>query len=81
MALVNKISTKNWSAISAVNISGGQGDPVMYMNASYNGKDFNCSYSIQNTELYAQHMTECDADYAEFEREVKAEVYGDTQGE
>ena len=81
MALVNKMSTKNWTAISAVNIVGGQGDPVLYMNASYNGKDFTCSYTIQNGELYTEHMAECDADYAAFERSVKAEVYGDTQGE
>lgn len=72
--LVNKNQTRNWSAVSAVNVSEGKGDAVMYMNASYNGKDLNFSKNIQNVELYKENKAAVDADYAEFEAEVESEV-------
>lgn len=68
--LVNQNQTRNWTAISAVNVTGGTGDPVMYMNASYNGKDLNMSKSIQNHDLYKQYKDEVNADYNAFEQMV-----------
>ena len=72
--LVNKSSTKNWSAVSAVNIVESSGDPVMYMNAAFNGKDLNFSKNIQNYELYKAHKDEVDADYDAFQDEVIKEI-------
>lgn len=76
MALVNQTETRNWSAVSAVNVVGNQGDVVMYMNASYNGRDLNFSKNIQNSELYKAHKKDVDKDYSDFEEMVENEVYG-----
>lgn len=72
--LVNKNSTRNWSAVSAVNVSEASGDPVMYMNAAFNGKDLNFSKNIQNYELYKANKDEVDADYDAFQDEVIKEI-------
>ena len=72
--LVNKNQTRNWSAVSAVNVIDGKGDPVMYMTASFNGKDLNVAKNIQNHDLYLKHRAEVDADYAAFENEVNEDI-------
>lgn len=72
--LVNKSSTRNWSAVSAVNVAEGSGTPVMFMNASYNNKELNFSKSIQNYEWYKAHKDEVDADYGAFQDEVIKEI-------
>jgi len=72
--LVNKNESRNWSAVSAVNVTDNTGDPVMYMNASYNGQDFNFSKNIQNIELYKTNKQAVDADYAQFEADVIASI-------
>ena len=74
--LINQNETRNWTAVSAVNISGGTGDPVMYMNAAYNGKDLNMSKSITNQDLYRIHKQEVNKDYNDFETMV-LEAIGD----
>lgn len=68
--LVNKNESRNWSAVSAVNVSESSGDAVMYMNASYNGQDLNFSKNIQNMALYETNKETVDADYAQFEQDV-----------
>ena len=68
--LVNKNESRNWSAVSAVNVSESSGDAVMYMNASYNGTDLNFSKNIQNMALYETNKETVDADYAQFEQDV-----------
>lgn len=72
--LVNKNQTRNWSAVSAVNVIDGKGEPVMYMTASFNGKDLNVAKNIQNHDLYLKHRVEVDADYAAFENEVNEDI-------
>ena len=72
--LVNKQKTRNWNAVSAVNVQNETGDPVMYMNASYNGVTVNFGKNIQNMELYTANKQTVDADYAQFEAEVLAEI-------
>lgn len=72
--LVNKTVTRNWNAVSAVNVDNGTGDPVMYMNASYNGATVNFGKNIQSMELYIANKQTVDADYAQFEAEVLADI-------
>lgn len=72
--LVNRNESRNWSAVSAVNVSEGSGDPVMYMNAAFNGKDLNFSKNIQNYELYKVYKDEADTDYETFEKDVYKEI-------
>lgn len=72
--LVNKNESRNWSAVSAVNVSESSGDAVMYMNASYNGQDLNFSKNIQNMALYETNKETVDADYAQFEADVIASI-------
>lgn len=74
MALVNQTETRNWSAISATNISGGTAEPIMYMNAAYNGRELNFSKNIQNIELYKTNQEMVDADYDEFQNYVLTEM-------
>ena len=69
--LVNKNETRNWSAVSAINISEGSGEPVMYMNATFNGREINFTKNIQNYDLYMANKEVVDADYAQFEKEVE----------
>lgn len=72
--LVNKNSTKNWNAISAVNVVNGSGTPVMFMSANYGGTDVSFSKSIKDRGLYEENKQEVDADYESFEEEVLAEI-------
>ena len=72
--LVNKTVTRNWNAVSAVNVDNGTGDPVMYMNASYNGNGVNFGESITDMELYLQNKATVDADYAAFKESVWADI-------
>ena len=72
--LVNKQKTRNWNAVSAVNVQNDTGDPVMYMNASYNNVTVNFGKNIQNMELYIANKQTVDADYAQFEAEVLADI-------
>lgn len=72
--LVNKSVTQNWSAVSAINIAEGSGDPVMYMNATYNGREISFSKNIQNYDLYVANKDAVDADYAQFEKEVEESI-------
>lgn len=74
MALVNQSESRNFSAVSAVNISEGTGTPVMFMNASYNGKDVNFSKNIQNLALYRENQETVDADYEQFQNYVLADI-------
>lgn len=74
--LVNRNESRNWSAVSAVNVSESSGDAVMYMNASYNGQDLNFSKNIQNMALYETNKETVDADYAQFEADVIASIAG-----
>lgn len=76
--LVNRNETRNWTAISAVEGSNNKWEPVMYLNASYNGKDLNVQKSIQNGELYQQNKALVDGDFSTFEADVTNEVYGNT---
>ena len=72
--LVNQNQSRNWSAISAVNVSEGRGDAVMSMNASYNGGTVNFAENIQNMELYLANKATVDADYATFKENVWADI-------
>lgn len=72
--LVNQNETRNWTAISAIADGEGNASPVMYMNASYNGKDLNIQKSIQNQDLYKTHRQEVNADYNTFEETVMSEI-------
>ena len=74
MALVNKQTSRNWSAVSAVNVHDNTGDPVMYMNASSNGNGVNFGESITDMELYLQNKATVDADYAAFKESVWADI-------
>ena len=72
--LVNMKESRNWSAVSALNVSEGTGDPVMYMTGAYNGKDLNFTTNIQNTELYIQNKKDVDADYEAFRNKIFSEI-------
>ena len=66
--------TRNWSAVSGVNIHDGTADPVVYKKASSKGKDVNITKSIQNWDLYLENKEICDADYETFEKDVYKEI-------
>jgi hypothetical protein len=72
--LVNKNTTQNWSAVSAINVSEGTGEPVMYMNAVFNGREISFSKNIQNYDLYVANKEVVDADYAQFEKDVEEDL-------
>lgn len=75
--LVNRSETRNWTAISAVAVEGDKYEPVMYMNASYNDKDFNIQKSIKSMTLYLQNKTLVDNDFKAFEEDVTREISGE----
>ena len=72
--LVNESSTRNWTAVSAIDVQQGTGVPVMYMNAVHNGKDLNFSQNIQNFALYKENKEEVDLDYENFKANVIKEI-------
>lgn len=69
MALVNRNETRNFSAVSAL-VDGNSGTPIMYMNASYNGKELNFSKSIHDVALYKENQKMVDKEYSDFQTEV-----------
>lgn len=74
MALVNQNQTRNWNAISAVNVQDDRGEVVMYMNASYNGREVNFGQNFQNMELYLANKATVDADYDTFKAGVLEDI-------
>lgn len=73
MALVNRNETRNFNAVSAL-VEGNSGTPIMYMNASYNGKELNFTKNIQDLELYKANQKMVDTDYANFQTDVIEEI-------
>lgn len=73
--IVNKAETRNFSAVSAINISDGQATPILYMNASVNSnKEVNFSKNIRDFDLYKSNQEEADADWNEFQTYVISEI-------
>jgi len=73
--IVNKAETKNFSAVSATNISDGQATPILYMSASVNAnKEVNFSKNIRDFDLYKSNQEEADADWNEFQTYVISEI-------
>lgn len=73
--IVNENEIRNFSAVSATNVEGGQGTPVIYMNASYditNGLNF--QKNIRNMEAYRQNRDACDSDWDTFQKRVEKAV-------
>lgn len=69
--IVNYARTQNFSAASAVNVEGGQGDAVLFMNASINGAgEVTFSEQIRNMELYKQNTKTVNEDLAQFKADV-----------
>lgn len=68
--LVNQNHTQNFSAVSAIDVKDGTGQPVTVMNASINQNGvISFNQQIQNAELYSNNKEEADADYEAF-REI-----------
>lgn len=72
--LVNQKETRQFTGVSAVDIRDGNGTPVMYMNASYDGKQLTFSENIQDYELYKSHKEEVEADHEAFKSNVIKQV-------
>lgn len=74
--LVNQNSSRNWNAVSAVNvdIETKQGTPVMYMNASYNGREVTFGQNIQNMDLYQANKVTVDKDFEDFKAGVLEDI-------
>lgn len=70
--IVNENETRNFSAVSAVDIQNGQGTPVIYMNASYDvNSGLNFQKSIRDMETYRENRDTCDSDWETFQRNVE----------
>lgn len=69
--LVNQTHTQNFGAVSAVDVNGGTGQPVVIMNASINQNGaISFNQQIQNPTLYEANKEEADADIEAFRTEV-----------
>lgn len=69
--LVRETETRNFSAVSAVDVKDGTGMPVMAMNASISadGK-INFSHTISDSANYLANQQEVDTDWESFRTKV-----------
>jgi len=77
--LANVTKTRNYSGVSAVNVSEeGKGEPVMYMNGAIDANgNVTFSEQIRNIDLYKEHRKEVDADYEAFKKQVIEDAIGE----
>lgn len=69
--LVNKSRTQNFVAVSAVNVTEGQGDAVAYLNGSINqNNEVVTNMQIRDMDLFNAHKEEVLADRNAFDEEV-----------
>lgn len=73
MALVNRNETRNFNAVSAL-VDGNSGTPIMFMSASYNGKELNFTKNIQDLALYKENQQMVDKDYEDFQADVIEDI-------
>jgi len=73
--IVNETETRNFSAVSAVDIQNGQGTPVIYMNASYDvNSGLNFQKSIRDMNAYKENRDTCDSDWETFQKNVEKAI-------
>lgn len=73
--LVNQNHTQNFSAVSAIDVKDGTGQPVVVMNASVNQNGvISFNQQIQNAELYNNNKGEADSDYESFRENVMKSI-------
>lgn len=73
--IVNETKSIQFSAISTIESPDGQAIPVTYMNASFDANSgLNMNNAIRNPDLYKDHREEADADWEQFQKNVKNSV-------
>ena len=73
--IVNESETRNFNAVSAVDVQNGQGKAVVYMNASYDkNSGLNFQKSIRDMDAYKTNRDTCDSDWETFQRNVEQAV-------
>lgn len=73
--IVNETESRNFSAVSAVDVANGQGTPVIYMNASYDiNNGLNFQKNIRDMEMYKTNRKECDSDWEAFQKNVEKAI-------
>lgn len=72
--IVNEIESRNFSAVSAVDVANGQGTPVVYMNANYDNSGLNFQKSIRDMDAYKVNRDICDSDWESFQKKVEKAV-------
>lgn len=73
--IVNETESRNFSAVSAIDVANGQGTPIIYMNASYdrnNGLSF--QKNIRDMTLYKENRDACDSDWETFQKNVEKSI-------
>lgn len=69
--LLNQVKSMNFSAVSAINVEEGKGDPILYLNANINnGGDISFSEQIRDKDSYKNNIKIAEADRKTFQENV-----------